>query len=207
MDTPEHTAIGNGAAPRGSDRRHQSPARRQRVNLRLDDHEHHEVTIAAARAGLTTAGFCATAALAAARESTAPGQPISGVGITRTELAALQRDLFAARTAITRTGTNQAVAALNTTSNAPAWLGHAAHRCQRPSTNSTPSWPTSIGGCADPRHPPPRPQHPRPTELPVRRWETRRTPQLPSDRRLDRAGPTAHVWVIAAIPSAPISPR
>ncbi|MFB9187119.1 hypothetical protein ACFFX1_54115 [Dactylosporangium sucinum] len=53
--------------------------------------------------------------------------------MTRHELAELQRDLFAARTAVIRTGTNlnQAVAALNATDEAPVWLGLAVARCER----------------------------------------------------------------------------
>lgn len=49
------------------------------------------------------------------------------------ELAALQRELFAARTAVNRTGVNlnQAVAALNATGQPPAWLEHAVNRVTR----------------------------------------------------------------------------
>jgi len=118
---------------RGSDRRHQFPGRQQRVNLRFDANEHREVASAAARSGLTPAGFCANAALAAARGTTAPGSLVAGAGVTRYELAELQRELFAARTAVIRTGTNlnQATAALNATGEAPAWLDHAVKRCER----------------------------------------------------------------------------
>ncbi|MDG4833053.1 hypothetical protein O7627_27650 [Solwaraspora sp. WMMD1047] len=118
-------------ARRGSDRQHQFPGRQQRINLRLDHDEHQSVVQAAARAGRTPAGFSADAALAAARGTTAPGAPIAG--ITRTELAELQRELFAARTALVRIGTNlnQAVATLNATGEAPVWLGHAVTRCDR----------------------------------------------------------------------------
>src|SRR5687768_15471461 len=87
-------------APRGMDRRHRFPGRRQRINLRLDADEQQTVADAAGRAGLTPTGFCADAALAAARGSAAPGTPVVGTGMTRTELATLQRDLFAARTAL-----------------------------------------------------------------------------------------------------------
>jgi hypothetical protein len=46
------------------------------------------------------------------------------------ELADLQRELFAARTAVNRTGVNlnQAVAQLNTTGQVPVWLYHAVDR-------------------------------------------------------------------------------
>jgi hypothetical protein len=120
-------------ALRGSDRRHRFPGRLHRINLRLDDDEHRDLVAAAGRAGLTVTGFCADAALAAARGTTAPGSFIAGTGITRTELAGLQRDLFAARTAAVRAGTNlnQAVAALNATGEAPLWLNHAVARCSR----------------------------------------------------------------------------
>ncbi|MTK05436.1 hypothetical protein [Micromonospora sp. CP22] len=131
MDTRTRTATGDTPSPRGADRRHQFPGRRQRINLRLDEAEHSDVVTAANRAGLTPTGFCADAALAAARSTTAPGALIAGTGVTRAELAAMQRELFAARTAITRTGTNlnQATAALNATGEAPIWLDHAVKRC------------------------------------------------------------------------------
>jgi hypothetical protein len=118
---------------RGSDRRHQFPGRKQRVNLRFDANEHRDVATAAARSGLTPAGFCANAAVAAARGAAAPGGLVCGTGVTRYELAELQRDLFAARTAVIRTGTNlnQATAALNATGEAPAWLDQAVRRCER----------------------------------------------------------------------------
>ncbi len=133
MDTCEQTTIANLDAPRGSDRRHQFPGRQQRINLRFDADEHRDVRAAALRAGMTPAGFCADAALAAARGTAAPGGLVAGTGVTRAELAALQRDLFAARTAVIRTGTNlnQAVAALNATGDAPVWLDHAVKRCER----------------------------------------------------------------------------
>jgi hypothetical protein len=120
-------------AERGSDRRHQFPGRRHRINLRFDDNEHHDLALAAARAGLTTTGFCADAALAAAHGAAVPGGLISGTGLTRAELAALQRELFAARTAVVRTGTNlnQATAAFNATGEAPVWLDQAVKRCER----------------------------------------------------------------------------
>ncbi|GIJ29489.1 hypothetical protein Vqi01_46510 [Micromonospora qiuiae] len=118
---------------RGVDRRHQFPGRQHRINLRLDDTEHRDIVTAAARTGLTPTGFCANAALAAARGTTAPGSLITGTGVTRAELAAVQRELFAARTAVVRTGTNlnQATAALNATGETPVWLDHAVKRCER----------------------------------------------------------------------------
>ena len=81
---------------------------------------------------MTVTGFCALAALAfACREpGQLSGQP-SGMGdrsgLSVQELAELQRELFAARTAVNRTGVNlnQAVAALTSTGQAPVWLEHA----------------------------------------------------------------------------------
>lgn len=54
---------------------------------------------AAARAGLTPTGYVGEAALAAARGLDQDGHRDVG-GITRAELAQLQQDLFAARTAL-----------------------------------------------------------------------------------------------------------
>jgi hypothetical protein len=49
------------------------------------------------------------------------------------ELAELQRELFAARTAVNRTGVNlnQAVTTLNSTGQPPVWLEHAVQRVTR----------------------------------------------------------------------------
>ncbi|GAA4733867.1 hypothetical protein [Phytohabitans rumicis] len=130
MDQPGHTA---NPVVRGSDRRHQFPGRHQRVNLRLDATEYQDVAAAAARSGVTPAGFSANSALAAARGTAAPGSLVSGTRVTRYELAEVQRKLFAARTAVIRTGTNlnQATAALNATGEPPAWLDRAVKRCER----------------------------------------------------------------------------
>jgi hypothetical protein len=51
----------------------------------------------------------------------------------REVLARLQRQLFAARTAVVRLGTNvnQAVAALNTNGEAPEWMGWAIQAASR----------------------------------------------------------------------------
>jgi hypothetical protein len=104
--------------------------RRPRVGLteqlrpRFTPDERGEVDLAAASAGMSTSRFCAEAALAAAR-----GTPMSMAGVQdREALARLQRQLFAARTAVVRFGTNvnQAVAALNSTGEAPNWLDRAA---------------------------------------------------------------------------------
>src|SRR5688572_20237044 len=89
------------SAPRGSDRRHTFPGRQRRINLRFGSDEERDVAAAAARCGMTPTGFCADAALAAARNLTAPGDDRAG-GVTLAELSGLQRDLFATRTAVGR---------------------------------------------------------------------------------------------------------
>jgi hypothetical protein len=121
------------AAGRGGDRRHQFPGRRHRINLRLDDTEHQEITTAAARCDLTPAGYCAEAALANARGTTPPGQPLAEIGVGRAELAQLQRSLFDTRSELVRVGNNlnQAVAALYSSGRAPLGLQHAADRCRQ----------------------------------------------------------------------------
>jgi hypothetical protein len=80
-----------------------------------------EVRDAAEAADLTVAGFCGQAALAVARRQSAAVDP------GRDELAELQRQLFEARVAVNRVGTNlnQAVAALNATGQAPVWFERA----------------------------------------------------------------------------------
>ena len=89
--------------------------------MRFTADEYTELADAAARAGLTTTGYVGEAALAAARGVTAEGETDTG-RITRAELAALQRELFATRTALTqaaadlrgtpaRPGVDEAVAA------------------------------------------------------------------------------------------------
>ena len=88
--------------------------------------ERVEVDAAADSAGMSTSRFCAEAALAAAR-----GTPmLLSVAQDREALVRLQRQLFAARTEVARFGTNvnQAVARLNTTGVAPAWMGRAMTR-------------------------------------------------------------------------------
>jgi hypothetical protein len=71
---------------------------------------------------MTPTGFCAAAALGAAR---ADGSPEGGE-----RLAELQRELFEVRVAVNRAGTNlnQAVAALSATGEAPIWLAEAVRR-------------------------------------------------------------------------------
>jgi hypothetical protein len=118
---------------RGGDRRHQFPGRRHRINLRLNHTEHQQITAAAARCDLTPAGYCAEAALATASGTTPPGQPLPHPGISRAELAQLQRHLFDTRSELARVGNNlnQALTALHTTGRAPAALHQAADRCRQ----------------------------------------------------------------------------
>ena len=92
--------------------------------------EHAEVVAAAARVGLTPTGFCAVAVLAVARGETGPATPDNAEYET---LCALQAELFGARSAVNRVGTNlnQAVTVLNATGEAPGWLGTVAGMCAR----------------------------------------------------------------------------
>ncbi|MBT8227490.1 MAG: hypothetical protein HKP61_21680 [Dactylosporangium sp.] len=66
------------------------------VKVRLTAEELRDVAAAAARAGLTPTGYTGEIVLAAARA----GVETAGTGASRAELARVQRDLFAARTAL-----------------------------------------------------------------------------------------------------------
>jgi uncharacterized protein (DUF1778 family) len=114
--------------PRGRDRTHQGSGRRNRVNARFSDAELGEVETAAAAVGMTPTGFLAEAALAAARDA-----PAASLDPMRETLARLEVELFDARVAVGRIGTNlnQAVAALNATGQAPAWLERVAWLCEQ----------------------------------------------------------------------------
>lgn len=87
-----------------------------------------EIEAVAAAMGMTPTGYLAEAGLAAAR-----GVPPSSLDPAREALASLLAELFDARVALGRVGTNlnQAVAALNATGQRPAWLEHAVVRCDR----------------------------------------------------------------------------
>jgi hypothetical protein len=87
-------------------RQYSFPGRDHGVHPRFTAGEYAELMEAAARAGLTPTGYVGEAALASARGLDQDGYADAG-GITRAELAQLQRDLFAARTAL-----NQAAAGL-----------------------------------------------------------------------------------------------
>ena len=79
---------------------------------------------------MTPTGFCAVAALAAARGG------LGAVAPERVEFEALanvQADLFDLRSAVNRVGTNlnQAVTALHSTGEAPVWLRTVVAMCAR----------------------------------------------------------------------------
>jgi hypothetical protein len=94
-------------------RRYSFPGRDHRISARFTAAEYAELAEAAGRAGLTVTGYVGETALAAAQGATVSGEPDTG-GITRAELAQLQRDLFAARTVV-----NQAAAGLRGTPAGP----------------------------------------------------------------------------------------
>lgn len=72
------------------------------MSVRLGEDEHDDLVAAARLAGLTTTGYVAQAAVAAARGAAAElGEPVVE-GVSRAELAQVQRELFAARTAVNR---------------------------------------------------------------------------------------------------------
>ena len=105
-------------------RRQDSTHRTVRINLRLSAAEAAAVTAAAAAAGLTPAGYAAIAATAAANVAATPHLD---------ELRGAVGELVAARTAVTRIGTNlnQAVAGFNATGTPPPWLETIAVLCGR----------------------------------------------------------------------------
>jgi uncharacterized protein (DUF1778 family) len=101
-----------------------------RLTPRLSVQERAEVDAAAEALGMSVNGFAAEAVLAVARRL-----PMSyGAALDREALARLQRELFAARTAVNRFGSNvnQAVAALHATGDPPLdVLAAAAALCAR----------------------------------------------------------------------------
>ena len=121
------------AAPGRRYRPRGTSVRDQRLTPRFTEAELSAIQAAADAAQMTVTGFCALAALAIARRT--PGEPGNAgeapAGVE--ELAELQRELFAARTAVNRTGVNlnQAVAQLNSTGAPPVWLQHAVQRVTR----------------------------------------------------------------------------
>lgn len=99
-------------------RQHRSPGRDRVVKVRYDALEYAAVVAAAGNAGLTTSGYVACAALAAATDSPPPSQA---------PLRELLGELLATRTALRRyaVNVNQAVAALHSAGEAPVWLQRA----------------------------------------------------------------------------------
>jgi hypothetical protein len=114
-------------------RQRSESARDHRLTPRFTDAELAAIRAAAETAQMTLTGFCALAALAAARRQPGQPRPAGGSPAEVEELAEMQRELFAARTAVNRTGVNlnQAVAALNATGQPPVWLEHAVNRVAR----------------------------------------------------------------------------
>jgi hypothetical protein len=112
-------------------RRRGSASRQSRLTARFTDNEMDLIQEAAEAADLTVAGFCGMAALAAARRiNTADLAVPDSDSPDGDALAEMQRELFAARVAVNRAGTNvnQAVAELNSTGVPPIWLEHAVER-------------------------------------------------------------------------------
>ena len=126
----ELVARAAGVARSGRDRRHQSPRRGRNITAAFTDAEYAALAAAARRVGLTPTGFCAQAALAAAASPTVPSL---GADPRAEALAETQVELATLRTAVVRVGTNlnQAVAALNTTGEAPVRLRHVVEQCGR----------------------------------------------------------------------------
>jgi hypothetical protein len=109
-------------------------ARVRRLTPRFTDEELAAIRAAAEAAQMTLTGFSALAALAAARRQPGRAGPAGDTPVVDADgLAEMQRELFAARTAVNRAGVNlnQAVAQLNTTGQPPVWLEHAVDRVAR----------------------------------------------------------------------------
>lgn len=105
-------------------RRHRFPGRTESVRARYDTDELAAVAAAADRAGLTTSGYVAAAALAAASGSVPPDA--SGDRELLGEL--LQARLAVRRYAV---NVNQGIAALHSGAGAPVWLERAVAGCDR----------------------------------------------------------------------------
>ena len=105
-------------------RRHRFPGRTESVRARYDTDELAAVAAAADRAGLTTSGYVAAAALAAASGS----EPPDASGDRE-----LLGELLQARLAVRRyaVNVNQGIAALHSGVGAPVWLQRAAAGCDR----------------------------------------------------------------------------
>jgi len=120
----ERNGVEDDAGPVVWHRRHHFPARTRVVKARYDDEEHAALTAAAARAGLTAAGFLAKAGLSVAGHGPPPSQ---------TPDRELLAELLRLRTVIRRyaVNVNLAVAALHNTGQAPVWLSQAVEGADR----------------------------------------------------------------------------
>jgi hypothetical protein len=127
---PASSDTAEGARP-ARHRLHQRPARRRTILLRLDDQEYAKVVEGARRAGLTPAGFAATAAV-----RTAQGIDIAADITWREAL----HELIQARTQIRRyaINVNQIAAALNAGVGAPPGPSTPSSPPPPPSSDSTP---------------------------------------------------------------------
>jgi hypothetical protein len=116
----EQTAGGptGGAVIATRHREHRFPGRQRAVQVRFSEEEFAAIELAAGRAGLTPTGYVGAVTLAAARGTATPAP-------ARTQQALAE--LIAARAQVRRFGgnVNQAVAALNSTGEAPDWLSEA----------------------------------------------------------------------------------
>jgi hypothetical protein len=123
------TALVGGALP-GRRRERDSARRTLRLTPRFSARERAEIEAAAVAIGMSVNGFAAEAVLSVARKV-----PVSHASaVQREALARLQRQLFEARTAVNRFGSNvnQAVAALHATGQPPIEaLTHATSLCAR----------------------------------------------------------------------------
>ncbi len=131
MHDTDEQSVDRSRAERGGDRRHQFPGRTKQVFVRLSPTEYDHIAAAAARVDLTPTGYVAETALAAATGTAPSSGQMDTSGATRAELARLQRELFAVRTAVTRVGTNlnQAVATLHSIGHPTDRLRSAVVRC------------------------------------------------------------------------------
>jgi hypothetical protein len=121
--------LAGGALP-GRRRERDSVRRTLRLTPRFSARERAEVEAAAVAVGMSVTGFAAEAVLSVARKV-----PVSHASaVQREALALLQRQLFEARTAVNRFGSNvnQAVAALHATGHPPIEaLAQATSLCAR----------------------------------------------------------------------------
>ncbi|MBX7266494.1 hypothetical protein KIF24_10935 [Micromonospora sp. Llam7] len=131
--TAHHTAP---RARAGRDRDHLFPRRVRRAGPSFHDDEWAAIAAAAEKVDLTPTGFIAQAAYAHARgECATTGAGSGGDGYE--VLRQLLGELFETRTALNRVGTNlnQAVAAFNSTGEAPVWLADAVRLVTRAVTS------------------------------------------------------------------------